>query len=123
MSRKQGKEIQRDWVLRNPKRAWAVSASYRIRQRAARRGVPFDIDYKYIYNIAPDICPVFGTPFVFYGAGGHTPESPTVDRLDPAKGYVAGNITIISAKANSIKSAFAADDIWKVALWLSGKSE
>ena len=63
-------------------------------------------------------CPVFGTEFVFSGVVVATPQSPSLDRLDSSMGYVKGNVVVISVKANTIKSAYTAEDIAKVADWL-----
>lgn len=46
------------------------------------------------------------------------PESPSLDRIVPEKGYVEGNVVIISLKANQIKSAYGLKDIKRVAEWM-----
>lgn len=38
------------------------------------------------------------------GSGKVHEASPTIDRIDPAKGYVRGNIIVVSQKANTMKS-------------------
>ena len=48
-------------------------------------------------------CPVFGTEFPA-GQKRWVNESATIDRKDVAKGYVVGNIDIISHRANQIKN-------------------
>ena len=106
------------WKERDPKRAWAVYAVGGAKERAARAKVPFDLDKDYVSAIIPAACPVFGTPFLFIGGKRIRPDSPTIDRLEPTKGYVRGNVAIISAKANAIKSNATADEIQRVAEWL-----
>lgn len=70
-----------------------------------------------------DKCPVFGVKF----RPGQTPmqtakesskTSPSLDRIDPKKGYVPGNIQIISTFANYIKSFATASEVQKVADWM-----
>jgi hypothetical protein len=39
-----------------------------------------------------------------YSPGPLADNSPTLDRIDPARGYVPGNIAVLSALANRIKS-------------------
>jgi hypothetical protein len=56
----------------------------------------------YIVDIKPSKCPVFGTPFAKHGAG-FSNWSPSIDKIDPRKGYVRGNIQIISMLANCMK--------------------
>lgn len=78
------------------------------RQRAKKKNIPFDIDADYLRLNIPSHCPIFGTPLewsTYRGLGRCAlPNSPSLDRIDPAKGYVKGNVWIISNKANTIKS-------------------
>lgn len=53
--------------------------------------------------VLPDVCPLLGIPLQF-GTGVALPNSPSVDCIDPTKGYVKGNVWIISKLANSMKS-------------------
>lgn len=64
---------------------WAKSRA-RIKKRA------FTITLADI--VIPDRCPVLGTPLV----------TPSVDRIDPDKGYVPGNVRVISMRANVLKN-------------------
>lgn len=43
---------------------------------------------------------------------------PTLDRIIPNKGYVKGNIQIISQRANVIKNDASAEEIMKVAKYM-----
>lgn len=106
------------WKEQNPKNAWVSYALGGAKERAAKAGLPFELDKDYVSAIIPDVCPVFGTPFLFIGGKRLRPDSPTIDRLEPSKGYVRGNIAVISAKANAIKSNATADEIQRVAEWL-----
>jgi hypothetical protein len=51
---------------------------------------------------------------VFGGTGSIKDNSASVDRFDTAKGYIKGNVWIISYKANRMKSNATIDDIKKV---------
>lgn len=62
------------------------------RARAAKYGRAFDIELCDI--VIPDTCPVLKIPM----------NSPSLDRIDSAKGYVKGNVRVISARANLLKS-------------------
>ena len=57
------------------------------KNRAKQRGEDFSIELKDI--IVPDKCPILGIP---------------LDRIDSSKGYVKGNIWVISLRANRIKN-------------------
>ena len=78
------------------------------RARAIKKGLIFDIDHNYIRSIIPSHCPILGIPLewsVQRGNGPRSlPNSPSLDRIDPSKGYVKGNVWIISNRANSIKN-------------------
>lgn len=115
-----GMAAKQRWREKNPKRAWCVHIINGMKRRATQKGVPFDITPVQLLDITPDRCPIFGTEFSFINNGVMTAESPSVDRLNPKQGYVVGNVVVISMKANNIKSAYAADDVAKVADWMRG---
>lgn len=117
-SGQKAKEAKAKWKARNPKRAWAVYATGGAKIRAALRGLQFNLTSEYVESIAPDKCPVFGTEFTFVGSGKMGGNSASLDRLDPSKGYVVGNVVVISMKANAIKNAYGSSDLEKVASWL-----
>lgn len=54
----------------------------------------------------PEICPVLGIPIICgtRGRKGGTPNSPSIDRIEPFKGYTRGNVRIISNRANTLKN-------------------
>jgi hypothetical protein len=49
--------------------------------------------------------------------GEATPHSATVDRIWPARGYVRGNIIVISHRANTLKSDATPTELRAVAKW------
>lgn len=103
----------RTWARRNPAKVLWRSA----KMRAARKSVPFDISVEDIF--VPEFCPVLGIKLEFKGNGrGHYLESPTLDRIVPALGYVRGNIAVISGRANVIKNLGTADEHERVAAWM-----
>lgn len=69
--------------------------------RAKRNNINFNITIDDI-NI-PDICPVLGLTMK-QQTGRAKDNSPTLDRIDSTKGYVKGNVVVVSWKANRIKS-------------------
>lgn len=113
-----GKARNKAYKERHPKRTWAAHARENAKRRARKNNIPFDLSSAYIYSILVDKCPVFGTPFVFHGNKVLGPESPSIDRIVPEKGYVEGNIVVVSLKANQIKNAYGLDDIKRVVAWM-----
>jgi len=109
---------QERYKNRNPKKTWAAYAKRDAKNRALKKGVPFDLSSAYVLSILTDTCPVFGTPFKWMGNGKIVSESPSLDRIIPSLGYVEGNVVIISSKANNIKSAYGSKELYKVADWL-----
>jgi len=80
----------------------------RIKTSSKGRGIRFGFGSSaefalYLKNMAPDRCPVFGTKFE-RGSGKPQKTSPSVDKIIPSKGYVKGNIQIISYLANRMKN-------------------
>lgn len=80
--------------------------------RALKGGLEFNIALEDI--TIPDICPVLNIPIYRRGAS-VCKNSPTLDRIDPNKGYVKGNIAVISHKANSLKSNGTAEEHRQIA--------
>lgn len=74
---------------------------------ATRNGIPFELNYGELDF--PDICPVLGIP-IDYDSDGISENSPSFDRIDPSKGYVSGNVVIMSWRANRIKNNGTADE-------------
>lgn len=96
------------------------------KRRAASKEVEFDLDLDYLCSIAPNICPVFGFELLWgrgskARAGSPEAASPSLDRINPEKGYVKGNVAIISNKANMIKSNAKLRELYAVADWLHDK--
>jgi hypothetical protein len=76
---------------------------YNARQRAKRKGLPFTITEHDI--VVPAVCPVLGLPLVSHRTGkGFQSNSPTLDRICPVKGYIPGNVRVISFRANLLKN-------------------
>lgn len=88
------------------------------RKRATARGIPFEIDVADI--VIPTHCPILGIPLKPMSGRGAVPipernNSPSLDRIDNAKGYVKGNVAVISMRANHIKADGTADELIAIA--------
>jgi hypothetical protein len=69
--------------------------------RASKKGLAFDIEVEDI--VVPFFCPIMGLELKF-NKGFALFNSPTLDRIDNSKGYIKGNIQVISQLANLMKS-------------------
>ena len=76
--------------------------------RSKEQSVPFAIDIEDI--VIPELCPLLGIKLV---TDNDTlcDNSPTLDKLIPSKGYVKGNVLVISNRANRIKSNASIDEL------------
>lgn len=91
-------EQKRQEFLRDYKRNMLAGA----KRRAFNRGIDFNITEEDI--IIPSICPILEVPLII-GTKGNYEYSPSLDRIDNSKGYIKGNIQVISKKANSMKNS------------------
>lgn len=91
------------------------------KKRALDNGREFSVSTKYLISIYPKdhVCPVLGTKMVF---GGDRENSPSLDRIDNAKGYVAGNVVWMSYRANFLKGNSNPDEILALADWLQAQN-
>lgn len=81
------------------------------RARAKLAGIPHAIS---ILDVAvPETCPVLGVPLEF-STGKKAHNSPSIDRMRPELGYVAGNVRVISHRANVLKNNGSLDEMRRV---------
>jgi hypothetical protein len=90
---------------------WAHVRLAELRNTAEAKGLAFDIDESDL--ALPEACPVLGIPLVV-GSGRQTPNSPSVDRIDNSKGYVKGNVVVVSLRANSLKGSASLAELAKL---------
>jgi hypothetical protein len=90
------------------------------KSRAKKLGLEFNLEPEDF--IIPEYCPIFGVKLERGGKGYHE-NSPSVDRLDPNLGYVKGNISIISFRANRIKADANPEELRKIADWIDLQKE
>lgn len=84
------------------------------RSRARGAGVPFTIEKTDI--VIPTHCPILGIPlFPRRGRQGGGDNSPSLDRVEPSRGYVPGNIIVISNRANRLKSDASLQELRDIA--------
>ena len=89
---------------------WSHSLSIECRTRARKRGLPFNLTKEDL--AVPEFCPVLGIRLV-PRQGKLADNCPSVDRVNPVKGYVKGNVAVISWLANRLKSDCAEPAIFE----------
>ena len=101
------KEIRRRYEEKDPVRFLLHSSKY----NAKAKGLEWNLSREDI--VIPSVCPVFQVPFekgTWYAM--------SVDRIDPSKGYIPGNIQIISRLANSMKQNATSSQLKLFANWI-----
>lgn len=92
----------------NPAKALYLQA----KKRAKDTDLEFNIEIKDI--VIPEYCPVFGFKLEFRFDGRHH-ATPSLDRIDSSKGYIKGNIQVISWRANNLKRDATYEEIQMLA--------
>lgn len=78
---------------------------------------------KHLEDKLPTECPILGIPLVYGAEGMRTDNSASIDKLEPSKGYIEGNVNIVSWRANRIKNDGTLDELLKIVAWLQQKNE
>lgn len=107
-----GLKALREWNNKHPEAGLLAL----IKRRAIKANIAFDLTVKDVGKI-PAVCPVFGIPLTRGNKYSHS-NSPTLDRVDPTKGYTKGNVAWISNLANGMKSNATAAQHRRIADWM-----
>jgi hypothetical protein len=103
-------KYQRAWYQKDPQNGMIV----RGRSGAKVRGIEFTITRSDLHW--PKHCPVLGMELDYSSMRGSRRDNwPTLDRWDNSKGYVPGNVFVISWRANRIKWHCSPEELEAVA--------
>lgn len=101
--KKPGEREKRDFWNQNWRENNPAQAIYsKAKSRARRTGIEFTISEDDLTPL-PKVCPVFGFPIVYGAKLADLERAPSLDRIDNNRGYVPGNVRVISFRANSLK--------------------
>ena len=102
---------KKDFHIKNP----VIAAFSNIRSRAKKKNIPVEVTIEDLKKAFPNdmICPALGIKMEV-GEKNRNVNSPSIDKIIPEKGYIPGNIIVVSMKANLIKSFATPDEIIKV---------
>ncbi len=103
-NREASNATRRAWRSKNLVRALVNEA----RSRAKSREVEFSITTSDVPPMGTH-CPLLGHPFPAPSVR-RTPFSPSLDRIDPTRGYVPGNVWVVGYRANLIKNDGTAEE-------------
>ncbi len=107
--RKQGAE----WAKANPERKLYTGA----KAGAKKRGLEFTIILDDLLPF-PKKCPVLGIE-LRQGIKVNDPNSWSIDRIDNDKGYIPGNVAVISRRANVLKRDATIAELKAIVEWLN----
>jgi len=85
-----------------PKKSPQYLLWYRAKSNAKTRNYEFNLDVEDI--IIPDKCPYLNIELITHFDGKERDEYFSIDRIDSTKGYVKGNVQVISKLANTMKN-------------------
>lgn len=85
-----------------------------IKRRCRLKNIEFNLKAEDF--VVPKVCPILGIPLKW----GHkiTNNTPSVDRIDPTKGYTKDNVKIISMRANRLKNNATLEELEKIYLYV-----
>lgn len=98
--------------MKNPEKVMWRSA----KARAKQQGILFTISVDHVH--IPLACPVLGIKLTKALTRHNTPRSPSLDRIDIKRGYVPGNVCVISWRANRLKSDATAAELDLIAAYI-----
>ena len=101
-------------------RTWQQELHHNAKKRAKRKDIVFTILKEEIH--IPSHCPLLGIPLMKNPNGRYQwDNSATIDKIDNNKGYVVGNVWVVSSLANLIMSSATAEQIIAVGEGLKAK--
>lgn len=102
------------WAETNPL-SYMLSTA---RKRAANKSLEFTITSA-DFPALPSHCPVLGIK-LHYGRsrGGRQDGSASLDRTDSSRGYVPGNVVIMSWRANDLKGSATLEDLQALVVYM-----
>jgi hypothetical protein len=97
--RRNSPQYLKEWWQSHPERYLLAAA----KQRAKKKGLEFDLKEEDIQ--IPEECPILHVKLnPVHFSKHHKEYSPCLDRIDNNRGYVKGNVAVISFAANRLKS-------------------
>lgn len=84
-----------------------------LKSSAKKRNIQFTLTMADLNELSfPITCPILNIPLKWH-RGKPDDDSYSFDRIDSSKGYIAGNIQVISFRANRAKNDLSEDELKK----------
>lgn len=84
------------------------------RHRARKASIECNIDAEFLKVLLEKqgaLCAISKIPLTFTKGQGHIPTNASIDRIDPAKGYVKNNIQLVANQVNTMKSNLSLEQL------------
>lgn len=105
-----------EWVLDNLSRAQSFRFQRKRQNNRHLKKWEWDLEMRDI--VWPTLCPILGIPLDYF-APVRAENSPSFDRIDCSKGYIKGNVEIVSWRANRIKNDGTKEEHQKIVEWMT----
>ena len=73
------------------------------KKRSKEKNLEFNLTMGDLISIKNNTCPILGHE-ILYKSGIDNKRSASLDRIDPNKGYIKGNVKIVSSEGNLLKN-------------------
>jgi hypothetical protein len=108
----------------DPVKAILQNMLWDTRKRAKAKSMDHGLDYEFLQSLYRLTCPITDEPLLWErGHGKPQDNSPSLDRIDPRKGYTKGNVWLISYRMNRIKNDATPEELETIAARLRAKIE
>jgi hypothetical protein len=104
------------------KHGLSTTKEYRMLKDARKRAKRFNLEYNIDITdiVIPENCPILNIPLV-HGTKYQTDSSPSLDRIDSSKGYIKGNVRVISVRANRLKQDSTIEELKRIIQYMEGE--
>jgi len=103
---------KRKEIGKNKKLTKEKAILYRTKYRAKKKNLEFSIKAKDL--ILCKKCPCCGITLIYFNSGKVKPATASIDRINPLKGYIPGNVAIICLRCNTLKNNASIQEIFNI---------
>ena len=107
LNREKIAKAQREYFRKYRKIKPLQYALTNIKGKSKKNGLNFDLDLEYLRQLWDDcggICSITGVLMTLRNSGHNNPYSMSIDRIVPERGYIKGNVRLVSLWYNRTRS-------------------
>lgn len=115
------KDCKKELAYKNRKDNYFKSYIITKKSECKQKNIEFNLTEEYLRNIWTGICPISRVQLSpNKGKGSHHITSSHLDRINPNKGYVKGNVCWISGRMNRIKYNATIEELENILTYMKG---